>query len=312
MRCLGWCWGLLLCLPAALQAFEYKLQPQQIAENTWAVLGPNEEFTRTNGGHEINTAFIVTEEGVVVIDTGPSRLYGEALRSLIESITDQQVVRVFLTNHLPDRFLGSQAFAPGSVAALPQTIEQLKLVGPALLDNMYRLVGEAMRGTELRLPQTVVQGEVEEFGSHRLRLLALHGHTPGDLVILDEKTGVLFTGGVVFHGRTPTTPFADLNDWQAELDRLETLDFRALVPSHGGIAVDRTPIRQTREYLNWLDQTFQQAASQGLHMNEVMRLSKPAELQQRWDLLREEFPRTVVHLYPDYELKQLRLVGTPE
>jgi len=67
-----WIFAFLLLQPNFTQAFEYKLKPSLIAENTWVILGPNEEFTRENGGYEINTAFINTEEGVVVIDSGPS------------------------------------------------------------------------------------------------------------------------------------------------------------------------------------------------------------------------------------------------
>jgi glyoxylase-like metal-dependent hydrolase (beta-lactamase superfamily II) len=198
------------------------------------------------------------------------------------------------------------------VAALPTTREQIKQVGPSLLDNMYRLVGDAMRGTELRMPEIEVVLTEMKFGSHRLKFWSLKGHTPGDLVILDQKTGVLFTGGVVFNGRAPTTPFADIGDWHQELELIEKIDFKLLVPSHGEVSTDTSAISDTREYLNWLDQTFQHSAAQGLHMMEVMTLRKPKSLKEKWELFEEEYPRTVVHLYPDYERDQLRLIGTPE
>jgi quinoprotein relay system zinc metallohydrolase 1 len=300
--------------PCLLQAapFPYELTPELVAPNTYVITGKNEEFTPENGGHEVNVGFIVTAAGVVVVDTGPSKQFGEALVRAIRSVTAQPIVRVFLTNHLPDRFLGMQAFPEETLAALPQTKALIQQVGPSLLDNMYRLVGDAMRGTELRLPAHNAEAGTLTFGEHRLRLLALAGHTPADLLIFDETTGVLFTGGVVFHGRTPTTPFANLTLWLEELHTVEALNFQVLVPSHGAVAQDTTPIQHTRHYLRWLDATFTQSAKRGLHMNEVMRLPKPPQLLQRWALLREEFPRTVVHLYPKYEMSSFRLVGTPE
>ncbi len=307
-----WIFVFLLLQTNLTQAFEYKLKPILIAENTWVIPGPNEEFTRENGGHEINTAFINTEEGVVVIDSGPSRLFGMALHAKIKELTNQEITQIYLTNHLPDRFLGIQAFPLNLVAALPTTREQIRKVGSSLLDNMYRLVGDAMRGTELRMPEIEVVLKERNFGSHRLKFWSLKGHTPGDLVILDQKTGVLFTGGVVFNGRAPTTPFADIRDWHQELELIEKIDFKLLVPSHGEVSTDSSAISDTREYLNWLDQTFQRSAAQGLHMMEVMTIRKPESMKEKWELFEEEYPRTVVHLYPDYERDQLRLIGTPE
>ena len=76
-------WMLLLCLSLSLPAladFDYQLKPRQIAEDTWLLEGSTDNFAKGNGGNIVNTAFIVTERGVVVIDTGPSKRYGEAWR----------------------------------------------------------------------------------------------------------------------------------------------------------------------------------------------------------------------------------------
>ena len=56
---------------ADLQKLDYRLEPRRIAENTWVIEGAVEDFSRANGCNIINTAFIATGEGVVVINTGP-------------------------------------------------------------------------------------------------------------------------------------------------------------------------------------------------------------------------------------------------
>ena len=53
---------------------------EKIADDTWVLTGRSEDFSFTNGGNIVNTAFIVTQAGVLVIDSGPSRAYGEQLR----------------------------------------------------------------------------------------------------------------------------------------------------------------------------------------------------------------------------------------
>ncbi|HAW39797.1 MAG TPA: MBL fold metallo-hydrolase, partial [Pseudomonas sp.] len=46
------------------------------------------------GGNIVNTGFIVTDSGVVVIDSGPSRRYGEAMREAIARVTDRPIIKV--------------------------------------------------------------------------------------------------------------------------------------------------------------------------------------------------------------------------
>ena len=76
------CVGLLACLSAQAWAvdaarLDYQLQPRQIAPDTWVIEGAVEDFSRANGCNIINTGFVSTAAGTLVLNTGPSRLYGE-------------------------------------------------------------------------------------------------------------------------------------------------------------------------------------------------------------------------------------------
>ena len=294
-------WALLL----AAADMDYGLAPEKIADDTWVLTGRSEDFSFTNGGNIVNTAFIVTQAGVLVIDSGPSRAYGEQLRRAIARITRQPVVRVINTHHHPDHFLGNQAFAPDTLAALPGTIHGIHTEGGSFNDNMYRLAGDWMAGTEPVAPIHPLAAGPLELGGHQFELIALEGHTGADLAILDRSTGVLFAGDLVFHDRAPTTPHARLPAWQASLDTLEALPFRHLVPGHGPVATDAGPIRQTRAWLGWLDRTLRQAADEGLDMTEALALPLPAEFR-RLAVVDAEYRRSVGQLYPALEQQTLR------
>ena len=294
-------WALLL----AAADMDYGLAPEKIADDTWVLTGRSEDFSFTNGGNIVNTAFIVTQAGVLVIDSGPSRAYGEQLRRAIARITRQPVVRVINTHHHPDHFLGNQAFAPDTLAALPGTIHGIHTEGGSFNDNMYRLAGDWMAGTEPVAPIQPLAAGPLELGGHQFELIALEGHTGADLAILDRSTGVLFAGDLVFHDRAPTTPHARLPAWQASLDTLEALPFRHLVPGHGPVANDAGPIRQTRAWLGWLDRTLRQAADEGLDMTEALALPLPAEFR-RLAVVDAEYRRSVGQLYPALEQQTLR------
>ena len=279
---------------------DYGLTPRPIAPDTYVLEGSIEHFSRDNGGNILNTGFIVTASGVVVIDTGPSRLYGEQLKQAIAEVTDRPIIRIYITHHHPDHFLGNQAFSTHDIWALADTIHAAKEEGEGLSENMYLLVGDWMLGTEVVPPNIVAESETIMVDGHQLELLALSGHTGADLVIFDRTTGVLFAGDLVFNQRTPTTPHADIPTWLRSLERLKQTKFSLLVPGHGPVATDMEPIDATADYLRWLDGALRQAAERGMAPAEVLDLKVP-ERFQHLSVLRQEVRRSVTHLYATME-----------
>lgn len=291
--------------PLAALELDYQLAPRRLAEDTYVLVGRTEDFSRANGGNIVNTAFIVTSLGVVVIDSGPSRLYGQQLRRAIAGITDKPVVRVFNTHHHPDHYLGNQAFAELPIAALPATIAGQKLEGGAFTENLYRMSGDWMKGTESSPAREVLAPGSTAIGDHEFEFFALSGHTAGDLLILDRRTGVLFAGDLVFYNRSPTTPHASIADWLVALAKIESIPFRLMLPGHGEPVTDLRGVTQTRRYLQWLDATLAQAAERGEEMTEILGRALPADLEGI-ALTRQEFARSVAHLYRQYEASTLR------
>tara|TARA_R110000868_G_scaffold188512_3_gene431269 strand:- start:732 stop:1658 length:927 start_codon:yes stop_codon:yes gene_type:complete len=288
--------------------FDYALQPRQIADGVWLLEGSTDNFSQANGGNIVNTGFIVSAEGVLVIDTGPSKRYGEAMRQAIARVTDKPVLKVILTHHHPDHVLGNQAFSDVPIAALPATTALLAEQGEAMAENMYRLVGDWMRGTEVVLPTEALKAGPLQIGGRTLQLLALRGHTGADLAILDAKTGVLFAGDLVFYQRALTTPGTPgLETWLADLDQLQQLSWKQIVPGHGPLTSDASPFAQMRDYLGWLDGLMRKGAEQGAEMNELIRAPIP-ERFARVSLSRYELIRSVSHLYPRYERASMQRV----
>lgn len=287
---------------------DYNLQPIAVADGVYVFIGRTENFSRTNGGNIANTGFIVGKDGVVVIDTGPSRLYGEQQRAAIARVTPLPVKQVYITHAHPDHFLGDQVYSADIIAALPATAAAIRKNGETLSDNLYRLVGGWMLGTNVVAPaQEVSEGPVTRAG-RKLRLISAAGHTAGDLMIYDEVTKTLFTGDLVFLRRAPTTPNADVPRWLMTLDEIDKLDFRTLVPGHGPVVHDHTAVAQTRDYLRWLTGTLRDAANRGLDMPEVMSLPLPGRFKDL-PVADTEYTRSVSHLYPQLELEALPAVN---
>jgi len=296
------------CGSVHAQKLAYDLSATEIASGTWAVHGSTEYFTLENGGNIVNVAFIEVPDGVVVIDTGPSKRYGEALLSLIEkTLPGKEILRVYNTHHHPDHFLGNQVFNNTLIAAPQQVIDNILAEGDGFADNMYRLVGDWMRGTASVAPATALDTEFEEIGGRRFSLFYLSGHTSSDLVIRDEETGVLFSGDLAFYNRAPTTPHADIPVWQESLSTLAGIDRELILPGHGLQDSSGESLEQTSDYLDWLQQTLKDSASLGLTMNEAMAHPIPSRFQSI-DVVQTEYQRSVVHLYLGLEDELMPLI----
>ena len=216
--------------------FDYRLSAVPVAKDVYTFIGKTEDFTTDNGGNIVNTAFIVAPQGVIVIDSGPSLRYGQQMRRAIATVTAKPIALVINTHHHPDHFLGNQAFADVPIAALAETRNGIAADGNAFAENLFRMSGDWMKGTEVQIPGKTLNAGRFDVAGRSLRLVALDGHTGADLVIVDDSSGVVFAGDLVFNGRAPTTPHADVAHWLAALDQLDALtreaSLKVLLPGH--------------------------------------------------------------------------------
>jgi quinoprotein relay system zinc metallohydrolase 1 len=301
-----------LALPAVVRAQgfagTYAPEATAIGDGIWLVRGADAELAFDNGGAIANIIVMATAAGAILVDTGPSLGYGEALGALVRRLTGGPVAQVYITHLHPDHSFGSGAFPAAAIHALPATRADLERDGSGFSDALYRMLHGWMTGTEVVLPRgDAAEGEVV-VGDRTLRLFALSGHSAGDLALLDVATGTLIAGDLVFHDRAPATPHADFAGWQAALDRLAAIPHRQLVPGHGPLCREGRGIAQTRDWLTWLERTLRGAVAQGLDMAEAARLPIPDRFAGM-AAARYELTRSISHFYPRLEAELLPRIG---
>ena len=292
--------SMVTAMQAAAAPLTYALKPEKLADGIWVLRGAQEAISLENGGAIANVSILDTSAGAVIVDTGPSHRFGEALALLAKDLTGKPVARVYNTHFHPDHVMGNQAFDAVKIAAPQGVVDGLKALGNAFADNMYRTAGDWMRGTEVVLPGTILTSEPEDFGDRRIRPLAMRGHTGSDLVLFDETSGFMFTGDLVFLDRAPTTPHADIERWRQALANLGAIPFERLVPGHGPAEESVRGIEQTRQWLEAIEQIIRDAFEKGLDITEAIALPLP-DWTEKIALARYEFERTVMHLYPKLE-----------
>ncbi len=155
----------------------YGLKPLKLDDGAWMIAGAQEAITFENGGAIANITILDSSDGAIIVDTGPSRRFGEELARLARTLTGKDIARVYLTHFHPDHVFGNQGFDAAKIAAPEGVIKGLQDLGNGFSDAMYYIARDWMRGTEVVLPTTAVNESVEDFGGRRLRLLPRAGHT---------------------------------------------------------------------------------------------------------------------------------------
>ncbi len=266
-------WSLLLVLAAGV-AFDGAAWAQKpvravaVAENVWFVQGDAALGSPANRNYISNAGFVVTEEGVVVIDALGSPALASELIAEIRRITPQPIRHVIVTHFHADHIYGLQVFKalgaqilghPSGREYLNSETAKLRLQASRKelapwVDGQTQLLGAdrwlSDVQTELRLGSFVFQ--IRHVGP---------SHTPEDLVVFVPRVGVLFAGDLVFRGRIPFVGQADSRQWIASLGNLMEFAPRVMVPGHGGVSTEpMVDLALTRDYLLFLRKSMGEAA----------------------------------------------------
>jgi len=284
---------------SSLKAFDYKLEPIKLNENSYYFYGKEEYFSPLNGGDIANVSFIITPNCVILIDKGSSYEYGLQIKKEIEKITSKPIKYIINTHHHPDHFLGNSAFQ-SDIFATDYTKNEITQNGDLYIVNLVNIVQSAMKDTKVKAPNKNLNSKILDLDGYKLEVLYLDGHTKSDVVLFDYQTKILYSADLVFHKRTPATAHADIQKWIKSLEELEKIDYKFLVSGHGIATTSKEPIKENISYLRFLDETLKQSAKNGLDIFEILEKPIPKEFES-FTMFKEEFERSVINLYPSYE-----------
>ena len=178
-------------------------------------------------------AFLVGEGELLFIEPAPGeRAECDALIAVVERL-DSPLVAIALTHHHVDH-VGGAAYLAERLSAPLWAHEETARSLPALTFERHLVDGELLR----------VGGKV-------LRVVHTPGHARGHLCFADEESSLLIAGDMVAGvGTILIEPGdGDMNEYLRQLERLEGLGLKRLVPAHGGLVVDGPGLcRRTREH----------------------------------------------------------------
>lgn len=214
---------------------------EQLTEHVYVVHGPVQAPNPENGGFMNNPGFIVTDEGVVVVDPGSSVQIGAAVLDKVAEVTDKPVVAVFNTHVHGDHWLGNQAikqaYPDAVIYAHERMLERVAASeGQTWIDILTELTDGAIEGTTVTAPDVGLSGgETLDFGNTAVQVYFKgKAHSDNDLLIEIDQARTMFMGDVGMVTRI-TSQHAD-GDVRGHIETLKFIldtDNEVFVPGHG-------------------------------------------------------------------------------
>ncbi|WP_227270893.1 MBL fold metallo-hydrolase [Roseobacter weihaiensis] len=233
-------------------------KPVEVIPGVYSAIGATAPPTYENSGHNNNLSFIVTGDGVVVVNGGAAYRLAKALHDEIKAVTDQPVKLVFNENGQGHAVLGNNYWAEQGVPIIAHrdAAQEVADYGGSILEGMKRYNRDKADGTVLQGPtETFDDRYIVEMGRFRIEALYLGpAHSPGDIVIWLPQQSLVISGDMAFHERMlPIFEHTYTADWLETWDtEFEALEATYVIPGHGHPTNMAQVRRYTRDYLEYL------------------------------------------------------------
>ena len=266
-------WAHEITVPEQLQGLELR----QLTDGIFIIQGPQQFPSPDTAGFMNNPGFVLTGEGVVVVDPGSSVQIGRVLLEKIEQVTDLPVVAIFNTHVHGDHWLGNQAIR----AAWPETaiyahqrmIERVEAgEGADWIVNFNQSTEGATAGTEVVVPNIgLVGGESLTIGGVDFEIYHTgKAHTDNDLMIEVAEEGSIFLGDIVTDRRIQSARPED-SDIKGQIKAVKFVlqtDNAIFIPGHGA-AGDKEMVNRQLVFLQDLLTSVENHYEQGLSEYEM-------------------------------------------
>ena len=232
-------------------------KPVEVIPYVWSAIGATGPPTYDNAGHNNNLSFIVTGDGVIVVNGGACYKLAKALHEEIKQITDEPVRLVINENGQGHAMLGNAYWAEQQVPILAHVdaAEEFDDRGAQILARMQAYNKELADGTTLQGPSETFEDEkIVEMGRFRVEVRNLGpAHSPGDIVVWLPEQSLVISGDMAFHERLlPIFDDTDTAGWLESWEIFESLRATYVIPGHGHPTNMDQVRRYTKDYLVYL------------------------------------------------------------
>jgi glyoxylase-like metal-dependent hydrolase (beta-lactamase superfamily II) len=218
---------------------------EKISKNVYAE-------TKFNG---CNPGFVVTSDGVVMIDTPQVPTQAVKWREIIAKYGK---VKYIINNEPHGDHVSGNYFFKGTVIAHEGTRQAILKMSPADAKERYKKTSPAdyvlMKRFKYRPPTITFTKEMTLYvGDHTFQIMHLPGHTPYQLAVFIPEEKVIFTSDNVLYEIPVYLQHAEPFEWIESLKKLAELDAEVIVPGHGEICTPAYIPEMCARVQEWID-----------------------------------------------------------
>jgi rhodanese-related sulfurtransferase/glyoxylase-like metal-dependent hydrolase (beta-lactamase superfamily II) len=265
-------------LDKAPASFLYDL-PQEVIPGVWSAIGATAPGTNENSGHNNNLSFVITDDGVLVVNAGDNYLLAQSLHEEIKKRTTQPVKYVVLENSQGHAMLGSKYWKEQGVPIIAHrdTAAYMEKTGYDALEVMRSRARDKAFKTEFVMPDKLYDDRLDlKMGSWNLQILHLgSSHSHGDTMVWLPEKKLVIAGDTAFHIRMlPIFEDTDTATWIETWDKFEALGATIVIPGHGGPTDMATVRKWTRDYLVYLREKVAEVIKAGGSLDDAYQVDQ--------------------------------------
>lgn len=253
--------------------------PIEVVPGVWSAIGATQAPTYENAGHNNNLSFIISDDGVLVVNSGASYLLAKALHDEIKQITDQPVRYVVLENAQGHAMLGNNYWRDqgAKIIGHVDAVHEMEKYGLDELDGMMGYNRDRGLNTELVMPDISFSDRMTiHLGDIPIELIYFGpAHSAGDISVYLPEQSVIIAGDMAFHQRMlPVFPDTVTLDWVETFDLFAAVDADIVVPGHGVPTDMETVTKETKDYLIYLQNEARKLLDEDLGLEEAYEIDQ--------------------------------------
>ena len=227
---------------------------------------------------ESNNAFLVTDEGVLVIDARQHPRRAEELLATIRKHTDKPIKWVVNTHAHGDHYFGNSVFKREGATFIAHR-DTAGMMKSHLGIEMKRRMGYFKQRqydpgeVKLVLPDVTFDSKLTlTLGGRTVELLYIGaGQNPGDTLVHFPKERVIFTGGPFSKNSWPNPSFTpSMSNWVDLLRKMAAMDVDIYLGGHGDIG-NKQDVLHEAQMLADFDAGMRAAVAKGMSKDDIIR-----------------------------------------